>query len=151
MTGTNILVSNVTVGTINASFGNYATVTSSLVASTTISAGSIYLSGDINVAGTLTVVNITATNIVDTNVSAGIVLASTLFSGVGNSNTLGSIYTTGGSVGIGSTAPTATLDVNGTAVFSTSVSSASIFGGNSTMTNLVATNLTAGTLNLTKY
>ena len=149
MTGTNILVSNVTAGTINASFGNYATVTSSLVASTTISAGSIYLSGDINVAGTLTVVNITATNIVDTNVSAGVVLASTLLAGVGNSNTLGSIYTTGGNVGIGSTAPTATLDVNGTAVFSTSVSSASIFGGNSTMTNLVATNLTASTLSLT--
>jgi hypothetical protein len=52
-------------------------------------------------------------------------------------------------VGIGSTAPTATLDVNGTAVFSTSVSSASIFGGDSTMTNLVATNLTASTLSLT--
>ena len=77
---------------------------------TTISSGSLFLSGNLSVAGTLTTVNITSTNLVNTNVSAGVVVASTLLSATGNSNTIGNvIYTTGGSVGMGTIPTTNTL------------------------------------------
>jgi hypothetical protein len=64
------------------------------------------------ISGTLTVVNITSTNLVETNISAGNVSAS-VFSATGNSNTIGSIFTTGGNVGIGNTSPSYALQVVG--------------------------------------
>ncbi len=67
-----------------------------------------------------------------------------------NSNTIGSIYTTGGSVGIHNTAPTATLDVSGgirgitmttSNLFVTNASAASL-----STAQLQATDITVGTL-----
>jgi len=140
----NIVHTNISTSTLVAS-----TVASSVVSSTTYTGGNMSLSGNLNVAGTLTVVNITATNLVDTNVSAGVVLASTSFSAVGNSNTLANIFTTSGNVGIATTSPGATLDVSGTARFTTSVTTAALYSTNQTTTNAVFTNLSAGTINLT--
>ena len=113
------------------------------------------LSGNLNVAGTLTTVNITSTNMVETNITTATLLATTsistgllnatnstvtnvvhttlssgnafittaltsaniFISGVsnlnGNSNTIGSIFTTGGNVGVGTVTPSYKLHVSG--------------------------------------
>ena len=55
---------------------------------------------------------------------------------------------TGGNVGIGTTAPGATLDISGTIRASTSITTGAVFSTNITSTNVVATNVSAGTLNL---
>ena len=129
------------------------------VSTTDITAANMTLSGNLNVAGTLTAVNITSTNLVETNVSAGVVRASTLLAAVGNSNTIGSIFTTGGNVGINTTAPGFNLEVNGSlkaANFtSTNVSSATLnlstglTSAAAQITNVVATNVSSSTMNVT--
>jgi len=50
----------------------------------------------------------------DTNLTAGIARITTNLAAIGNSNTVGAIYTTGGNVGIGTTGPSYTVDINGT-------------------------------------
>ncbi len=112
-----IKATTITAGTINAS-----TMSSSIVASATITSANIYISNDLFVGGTLTTVNITSTNLLQTNVSAtnigasiitaGTLLANTSIIASGNSNTLGSIITTGGNVGVGIT-PSYKLHVSG--------------------------------------
>jgi hypothetical protein len=96
ITSASLQATNISGGTINAA---------------TFTGGNLSLSGDLKVAGTLTTVNITSTNLVNTNVSAGVVVASTLLSATGNSNTIGSIFTTGGNVGIGTTSPESPLHI----------------------------------------
>jgi len=140
----NIVHTNISTSTLVAS-----TVASNIVSSTTYTGSNMSLSGNLNVAGTLTVVNITATNLVDTNVSAGVVLSSTAFSATGNSNTLGNLFTTSGNVGIGTVSPGARLDVSGDAIITTSLTTGALYSTNQTTTNIVATNLTAGTISLT--
>jgi hypothetical protein len=49
-----------------------------------------------------------------TGLTTGTILATTSLLATGNSNTLGSIFTTGGNVGIGNASPSFPLDVNGT-------------------------------------
>jgi hypothetical protein len=122
-------------GSIIATQGTFSTVSSSFLSVNTMSAGSIFLSGDLAVAGTITTVNITSTNLIQTNVTAGVVYVTNTFSAIGNSNTIGSIYTTGGNIGINNTQPTSLLDVNGTANF----------------TNVLTANkgITTGTLHVT--
>lgn len=112
-----------------------------------LTCASMYISGNINVAGTLTVVNITTTNLVDTNLTAGIARITTNLAAIGNINTIGNIFTNSGNVGIGFTNPNYNLEVNGTAAFSTSISSANILGQNSTITNTIVTNFSAGQVN----
>jgi hypothetical protein len=112
-----------------------------------LTCASMYISGNINVAGTLTVVNITTTNLVDTNLTAGIARITTNLAAIGNSNTIGNIFTNSGNVGINVTNPNFNLEVNGTAAFTTSVSSANILAENSTITNTIVTNFSAGQIN----
>ena len=137
----------------NSTITNLVSTTSS---AGTYTGGSMSLSGDLAVAGTLTTVNITTTNLVDTNISAGTITATnatttrittatlnastgitvaTLYTSNGitsifNSNTLGSIITTGGNVGIGTTSPQYTLDINPSNVYS-----AMRVNGNSILSN----------------
>lgn len=113
LNATNSIITNITTNTLNANINNIGTINSTYITANVISAGSINLSNNINVAGTLTVVNITSTNLVETNISAGIIYSQTL-SAIGNSNTIGSIFTTGGNIGIGLSSPAYQLDVNGT-------------------------------------
>ena len=152
----NVTATNLSTGTINVSIG---ITTGTLTATTSISSASIRstniignsisagiligttitganmsLSGNLNIAGTLTTVNITSTNLVQTNVSTGTLYASgtstlqnvtatnvstgtltasTSLISIGNSNTVGNIYTTGGNVGIGTGSPVEKLEVRG--------------------------------------
>jgi hypothetical protein len=68
------------------------------VDSVTFTGGNLSLSGDIKIAGTLTTVNITTTNLIDTNISAGSLIATTI---VTQNATVGNLYATGNYIGIG--------------------------------------------------
>jgi hypothetical protein len=159
ISSTNFTNTNLSTGTLNATSGVFTNLSSGNFSGSTMSAGTLSLSGDLFVAGTLTTVNITSQNLVNTNVSAGYVFAGTSFAAVGNSNTLGSIFTTAGNVGIGNASPNAKLDVSGTAYFSsgitagssgfTSISSGNVNTLNSTITNLVGTNMSGSNVNIT--
>jgi len=63
-----------------------------------------------------------------------------------NTNTIGNIFTTGGNVGIGNANPGFTLDVSGTARFTSSITTGSIFSTNITSTNVLGTNITTTNL-----
>jgi hypothetical protein len=125
----------ITSGSIIATQGSFSTVSTSFISADTITASNLYISGDLAVAGTITSVHITSTNIIETNVTAGVVYVTDSFSAIGNSNTVGSIYTTNGNVGLNNTEPAYTLDVNGTANF--------------TDVLLANSGITTGTLNVT--
>jgi hypothetical protein len=67
-----------------------------------------------------------------------------------NSNTIGSLYTTGGNVGINTTFPQNTLDVNGSiksnSINSLNISSSNLLVVNTTSSNLITTNATLSNL-----
>ena len=115
---------------VTGTIGTFVATTSSAatVVATTYTGGSMSLSGNLAIGGTLTTVNITTTNISETNVSAGTVSATnigvttqtvgtsritTSLLALGNSNTVGNIFTTGGNVGIATTSPGSALHVAG--------------------------------------
>jgi hypothetical protein len=109
VTGTNMIFTNATVSSIlgtNLS-GTNATIASILgtnLLSTNITANSVLLT---NIVGTnMTVSSVIGSNLSITNVTVGVLSAT------GNSNTIGSIVTTGGNVGIGVN-PSYTLHVSG--------------------------------------
>ncbi len=56
--------------------------------------------------------------------------------------------TPSGNVGIGTSSPAFTLDVNGTAKITTSITTGALFSTNITSTNVVSTNVSSATLNL---
>ena len=101
----------VTTASIFANSGTVGNLVSTTISSGTITAstytgGSMSLSGNVKVGGTLNIVNMTTTNIVNTNVSAGTLrvggttITNNLI-GTGTSNTLGCVTTyTNGSVAL---------------------------------------------------
>ena len=107
----------ISTGTIISSIGNFSTVATSILSATTITGGDMFLSGDLTVAGTINSVNVTSINIIETNITAGVAYITDTFSASGSSNTLGSVFTTSGNVGINQTDPQYQLDVNGTSNF----------------------------------
>lgn len=88
----------------------------------------------LDVNGGLRSTNFTTTNALITNATTTTLSVTTMTSAnarvttslmaIGNSNTIGSIYTTGGNVGIGTNSPSFPLDVNGTIRSRTSINSA---------------------------
>ena len=98
VTTTNIVSTNSSTSNMYSSYASIGTIASTLISATTMTGGNISLSGNLNVAGTLTVVNITSTNLVDTNLSVGTILASTLVSSASiqgtNSTITNAVHTT---------------------------------------------------------
>ena len=92
---TNASCTNISSGSLQLSLG--LTSPSAQITNATITSASI---------GTL--IN---TNAISTNISSGSLQLSTRLSALGTSNTIGSIFTTGGNVGLGTSAPTANLEV----------------------------------------
>jgi hypothetical protein len=96
---TNVSTTNATASNLVGTAATIGTLTATTLGATIISAGSLHI------GGTLTVVNITSTNVLNTNISASNIFSTnaTISNLVanGDSNTMGSIITTGGNVGIG--------------------------------------------------
>ena len=129
-----IATTRVSSGLLSATNVTATNVSAGILIGTTITGANMSLSGNLDIAGTLTTVNITSTNLVQTNVSTGTLYASgtstlqnatatnvstgtltasTSLISIGNSNTVGNIYTTGGNVGIGTGSPVEKLEVRG--------------------------------------
>ena len=71
LTVSNIIGTNLTVSNLHSIIGNFSTISSVYISGTTITGGSLSLSGDLVIGGTLTTVNITTTNATDTNITSG--------------------------------------------------------------------------------
>jgi hypothetical protein len=125
---TGITAASAQLTNINATNVVATSISAGTAVATTYTGGSMSLSGNLSIAGTLTTVNITTTNISQTNVSAGTVSATniavttetvgtsritTSLLALGNSNTVGNVFTTGGNVGIATTSPGSALHVAG--------------------------------------
>ena len=84
------------------------------------------------------IANFTVTNTLISSLSVANLVVSDSASLVNNSNTVGNIYTTGGNVGVNTTSPSRTLDVNGTLNVS----------GTSGVLNIISSNTTSEVLQL---
>jgi hypothetical protein len=96
----NLVTTNITSGTIRATNANFVNVTSTNFLSTNIS------------TSTLQATNNTLSNILALSITTGTVVVSSSLNALGTSNTIGSIFTTGGNVGINTTSPSAQLQLN---------------------------------------
>jgi hypothetical protein len=108
--------------------GNFVATTSlttGTLRATTVSAGNIVAVTSLT-TGTLRATTVSAGNIIAvTSLTTGTLRATTVSTGsltaTSNTNTVGSIFTTGGNVGVGTVAPTAALHVVGTGIISGAV------------------------------
>ena len=141
---TNASVTTGTVGTLISTNANVTTGTVGLLRVTTSTIGT--LQANLGVMSEAIIVNssvltsMTAPSIVSTNISSGALNLSTgLTTGtarvitsllaVGNSNTVGNIFTTGGNVGIGTISPGSVVDVKGASTWGTFRMAPSTSGG----------------------
>ncbi len=99
--GTVNIATSLTAGSI---FATNSTITNSV--STNISSATLNLSSGITAASS----QITNSNVTTQTVGTSIITTSLI--AIGNSNTVGSIYTTGGNVGIGTISPTSRLTIH---------------------------------------
>jgi len=137
---TDTFTTNLTATSANIVSGSFATMTASSLVSSNVSTGNLHVSD-------ITSTNITSTSMRATSLDASTLICDTFLSNfeatmgkmyvgesitaLSNSNTLGTLYTTGGNVGIGNVAPVASLDVDGTFQVSNNVQ----FTGNVSSTN----------------
>jgi hypothetical protein len=148
VTATNIVGTNVSASNIHAGYGSIGTVDSTLISASTITGGTLSLSGNLNVGGALTVVNITSTNLVETNVTTGFLLSGSIDTSI----LVVTNMTSANIVASALTAGTATFTsgiTSGSVLVSTSVSAASLYSRSVTATNMVATNVSSGTASFT--
>ena len=118
----NLLVNgNIGIGTVNPV--NNLDVTGTARITTSVTTGAVYatnstISNAVSTNNTITNSIITNANVTTLTVGTSIITTSLL--ALGNSNTLGNIFTTAGNVGIGTTAPSGMLHLNGSALFTSS-------------------------------
>ena len=113
ITAPNLIVNNASIGTLVSTLVNTTNITSVNLVTTNISIGSLVstLVNTTNLVTTnistaeLVTTDITSVNLVTTSASVGTLVAT------GNNNTLGSLFTIGGSVGINTTSPSSKLDI----------------------------------------
>jgi uncharacterized protein YjbI with pentapeptide repeats len=157
LTVSNIIGTNLTVSNLNSIIGNFSTISSVYISGTTITGGSLSLSGDLVIGGTLTTVNITTTNATDTNITSGNINITNLatiinasitnasISNLLNTNTITTNVSTGtifASTGI----TTGTINITESAT-ATNVSVGGLnASGTSALVNVTATNVSTGTL-----
>jgi len=113
-----VSTSNLNVTATNITNANIALITAGTILNTSLSSGSVVSSNlsSTNITSSNVIVsnNLTCPNVVSSNISTTNVSCSSIISGVSNaSNTIGSIITTAGNVGVGTTAPSCTFDING--------------------------------------
>jgi len=150
------ITSGLTVGTLTTIIG--ASIPNLL--SSVITTGSILATNFIN-STNITTVNLVANftslgnltsstgtfaNKVGGSQTVGTLVVTTSASLIGNTNTIGSIFTTGGNVGINTTSPGFTLDVNGTLRISNSLTTGNVYSNNITSSNIVGTNISSAIL-----
>jgi hypothetical protein len=153
-TVSNTNITNISVGTINASTGitssnllvtNLASI-ANLAASTSTLPNSILTNTTVTnaVITSLTGINVLLTG----NLTTGTLTVNSAAALLGNSNTIGNIFTTGGNVGIGTTAPSVGLQINTNTVFNAAVSFGNfVTGTNFTVANVVTNNVNYGVSN----
>ncbi|NDD52721.1 hypothetical protein EBZ39_02375, partial [bacterium] len=150
-----LTTTNMTAPSVIVPTATFDTMSSTLLSASTITGGSMSISGNVNIAGGLIVGTITAANLKNTNVTAGTANVGQLIA-IGGTNTIGSITTTAGNVGINTTAPAFALDVPGTArvttgvttstLTATGVSTGTLFGGTAAVANVFGTTVSAGSV-----
>ena len=104
ITTTNVVDTNISTGTLTST-----NITSTNITSATINLSSGLTSGSAQITNANITTETVGTSIITTSLSA-----------LGNSNTIGNMFTTAGNVGIGTTAPSGMLHLNGSALFTSS-------------------------------
>ena len=161
VTGTARFTTSVTSGLLSATniVGN--SISAGTLSATTITGANLSLSGNLSVAGTLTTVNITSTNMLNTNISAGTINATSLSSlqnvtatNVSAGVVIASTGVTTGTIsvsGLSSLQNVTLTNVSaGVVIASTGVTTGTIsVSGLSALANVTATNVSTGTLRAT--
>jgi hypothetical protein len=125
-------------GNLNARSGTISNILSNV-----ISTGNLNVSGNVNVSGTLTTVNITSTNIVDTNISAGNITVTNISSTTG---TIGTVLSTNANITTGTVGTlSSTTGTIGT-LSSTTGTIGTLLSTTGTIGTLLSTTGTIGTL-----
>jgi len=111
ITTTNVVDTNISAGTltstnVNVTTSTIATLLNTNVVSTNISAGTINVTGITSASAQITNANVTTSTIATARITSNLV-------SLGNSNTVGNIFTTGGNVGINTVSPGSSLHVAG--------------------------------------
>jgi trimeric autotransporter adhesin len=151
ISSTNLLSTTSTIGQL---FSSNITTTNLIATISSVSNATVgTLQATVSTIGQLFMTNAASTNMISTNISTSTLQANNInitsgtLSATFNSNTIGNIFTTGGNVGINNTTPSFSLDVNGV-IDAVSYTGGGVFSTNATISNIVTTTLSTGTLNV---
>jgi hypothetical protein len=114
ITGTNIVGTNISSGTLLASTRvSSANINCNIISSATLITTNITSTNIVGASNISTATLVATTRVSSANLNTSIISTGTLIA-INNSNTLGSLYTTGGNVGINKTNPQAELHIQAT-------------------------------------
>jgi hypothetical protein len=113
------LSTGVTSASLQATNANITTLTAATLLNTNVVSTNV-TAATLNLSTGVTAASAQITNLNVTTETVGTSRITTSLLALGNSNTLGNIFTTAGNVGIGTTAPSGMLHLNGSALFTSS-------------------------------